>query len=55
VLLQAFAGLDPRDGTTLGVPVPDYRAALVGGLKGMRIGLPKEYYIDGTDRKSWLA
>jgi len=31
------------------VPVPDYRAALVGGLKGMRIGLPKEYYIDGTD------
>lgn len=49
VLLQALAGRDPRDGTTLDVPVPDYRAALRGGLKGLRIGLPKEYYIEGTD------
>jgi len=49
VLLQALAGRDPRDGTTLDVPVPDYRAALKGGLKGLRIGLPKEYYIEGTD------
>ncbi len=49
LLLQPLAGVDPRDGTTLGVPVPDYRAGLRGGLKGLRIGLPKEYYIDGTD------
>ncbi len=49
VLLQVLAGVDPRDGTTLDVPVPDYRAALRGGLKGLRIGLPKEYYIDGAD------
>jgi len=49
VLLQALAGGDPHDGTTLDVPVPDYRAALRGGIKGMRIGLPREYYIDGTD------
>jgi aspartyl-tRNA(Asn)/glutamyl-tRNA(Gln) amidotransferase subunit A len=49
VLLQALAGVDPRDGTTLDVPVPDYRAALRGGLRGLRIGLPKEYYIDGAD------
>jgi aspartyl-tRNA(Asn)/glutamyl-tRNA(Gln) amidotransferase subunit A len=51
VLLQALAGRDPYDGTTLDAPVPDYRAALRGGLKGLRIGLPKEYYIDGTDHE----
>ena len=51
VLLQALAGCDPRDGTTLDLPVPDYRAALRGGLKGLKIGLPKEYYIDGTDHE----
>jgi len=49
VLLQTLAGVDPRDGTTLDAPVPDYRASLRDGLKGMRIGLPREYYIDGTD------
>jgi len=49
VLLQALAGVDPRDGTTLDAPVPDYRASLRDGLKGMRMGLPREYYIDGTD------
>jgi len=49
VLLQHLAGCDPHDGTTLNVPVPDYRVALRGGLKGLRIGLPKEYYIEGAD------
>ncbi len=49
VLLQALAGCDPHDGTTPPLPVPDYRAALRGGLKGLKIGLPKEYYIEGTD------
>ncbi len=49
VLLQALAGVDPRDGTTLDAPVPDYRAALGGGVKGVRIGLPKEYFVGGTD------
>ena len=51
VLLQTLAGCDPHDGTTLNVPVPDYRAALRGGLGGLRIGLPKEYYIGGTDHE----
>jgi aspartyl-tRNA(Asn)/glutamyl-tRNA(Gln) amidotransferase subunit A len=55
VLLQALAGVDPRDGTTLGAPVPDYRAALGGGLKGVRIGLPKEYFIEGTDPEVMAA
>jgi aspartyl-tRNA(Asn)/glutamyl-tRNA(Gln) amidotransferase subunit A len=49
LLLQQLAGCDRRDGTTLDLPVPDYRAALRGGLKGLKIGLPKEYYIDGAD------
>lgn len=49
VLLQALAGCDPHDGTTPPFPVPDYRAALRGGLRGLKIGLPKEYYIEGTD------
>ncbi len=49
VLLRTLAGCDPHDGTTLPASVPDYRAGLKDGLKGLRIGLPKEYYIDGTD------
>ncbi|MDD2455886.1 MAG: Asp-tRNA(Asn)/Glu-tRNA(Gln) amidotransferase subunit GatA [Kiritimatiellae bacterium] len=49
MLLQVLAGADPRDGTTLDAPVPDYRAALGGGIKGIKIGLPKEYYVGGSD------
>ncbi len=49
ILLQAMAGLDTMDSTTLDVPVPDYRAALQHDLKGMRLGLPKEYFVDGMD------
>jgi aspartyl-tRNA(Asn)/glutamyl-tRNA(Gln) amidotransferase subunit A len=49
VLLRTLAGADPRDGTTPDMPVPDYRAALAGGARGLRIGLPKEYFVGGTD------
>lgn len=49
ILLQALAGVDSHDGTTANLAVPDYRAALKGGLKGLRIGMPKEYFIEGTD------
>ncbi|TSC58885.1 MAG: glutamyl-tRNA(Gln) amidotransferase subunit A (Glu-ADT subunit A) [Candidatus Peregrinibacteria bacterium Greene0416_19] len=49
IVLQAIAGKDPLDGTTSAVPVPDYRAALTGDVKGLRIGLPKEYFIDGMN------
>jgi aspartyl-tRNA(Asn)/glutamyl-tRNA(Gln) amidotransferase subunit A len=48
VLLGAIAGLDPKDSTTLNAPVPDYAAGLTGDLKGLRVGLPKEYFIPGT-------
>ena len=49
ILLGAIAGRDPLDGTTSDIPVPDYRAALAKGVKGLKIGLPKEYFIDGMD------
>jgi aspartyl-tRNA(Asn)/glutamyl-tRNA(Gln) amidotransferase subunit A len=47
ILLGAIAGHDPRDSTSIDAPVPDYRAALSGDVAGVRIGVPKEYFIDG--------
>jgi aspartyl-tRNA(Asn)/glutamyl-tRNA(Gln) amidotransferase subunit A len=49
LLLQAMAGFDPRDSTSAEEPVPDYTTALDGDLKGLRIGLPKEYFGEGLD------
>ncbi len=49
ILLRAMAGQDAMDSTTLDVPVPDYTTALQPDLKGMRLGLPKEYFVDGMD------
>jgi len=48
-VLQTIAGHDPYDGTTSKKPVPDYSKALSGDIKGMKIGLPKEYFVDGLD------
>ncbi|MDO8649591.1 MAG: Asp-tRNA(Asn)/Glu-tRNA(Gln) amidotransferase subunit GatA [Candidatus Peregrinibacteria bacterium] len=47
IILQAIAGKDLKDGTTSDVPVPDYRAELTGNVKGLKIGIPKEYFIPG--------
>jgi aspartyl-tRNA(Asn)/glutamyl-tRNA(Gln) amidotransferase subunit A len=47
LLLQVMAGHDPRDSTSLPTPAPDYLAALDGDIAGLRIGLPKEYFIAG--------
>lgn len=49
LLLQAIAGYDPADSTSVNTPVPDYQANLSGDLKGLRIGLPKEYLIEGLN------
>ncbi|NWG17164.1 MAG: Asp-tRNA(Asn)/Glu-tRNA(Gln) amidotransferase subunit GatA [Chloroflexi bacterium] len=46
-ILQVMAGHDPLDSTSVTQAVPDYHAALAGGVKGLRIGLPKEYFIAG--------
>ena len=49
LLLGAMAGFDPRDSTSVDVPVPDYAATLGDDLAGLRIGLPREYFGDGVD------
>jgi aspartyl-tRNA(Asn)/glutamyl-tRNA(Gln) amidotransferase subunit A len=49
ILLQAIAGHDPKDATSSPAPVPDYKAALTGRVKGTTIGLPKEYFVSGVD------
>jgi len=48
ILLKAMASVDPKDSTSVDVPVPDYEAGLETGVKGLRIGIPKEYRIDGA-------
>ncbi len=47
ILLGGMAGFDPKDSTSVDRPVPDYEAGLEAGVKGLRIGVPKEYRIDG--------
>ena len=47
LLLQIMAGVDPADSSTVPAPVPDYRAALKKDLKGVVLGLPREYFIGG--------
>ncbi len=49
LLLSAISGRDAMDSTSLDAPVPDYAAQLGGDLKGLRLGLPKEYFIEGLD------
>jgi aspartyl-tRNA(Asn)/glutamyl-tRNA(Gln) amidotransferase subunit A len=49
LLLGAVAGHDPLDATSVAAPVPDYVAALAGGVQGLRIGVPDEYFGAGLD------
>jgi len=49
LMLQVMAGYDPKDPTTVDVPVPDYAAALTGDVKGLKIGVPTSYFLDGPD------
>ena len=49
LVLNAIAGHDPHDSTSLPQPIPDYRSALTGEVRGMRIGVPKEYFAQGID------
>ncbi len=46
-LLQVIAGHDPLDATSQPAEVPNYRASLTGDIRGLRVGVPKEYFIDG--------
>ncbi|MFI5340215.1 MAG: amidase [Candidatus Methylomirabilales bacterium] len=49
LLLQAMAGRDPADPSTADVPVPDYRRALEGGIRGLRLGLAKDLFFERVD------
>src|SRR5213075_2219055 len=49
LIMNAIAGHDPQDSTCLNEPVPDYTAALGRDLRGVRLGLPKEYTIEGIE------
>lgn len=48
-LFQATAGYDRRDSTSLHEPVPDVAAALTGDIRGLRVGVPREYFVEGLD------
>jgi len=53
LMLDVISGFDPRDSTSLDLPVPAHRAALTGEVKGLRVGMPSEYFageIDGEVR-----
>ena len=47
ILLTSMAGHDPKDTTSVDLPVPDYETAVGKSIKGMKIGIPKEYRVDG--------
>ncbi|MEJ5975275.1 Asp-tRNA(Asn)/Glu-tRNA(Gln) amidotransferase subunit GatA [Novosphingobium sp. PS1R-30] len=56
IMLEAMAGFDPKDSTSLDLPVPAWEAGLSGDLKGKKVGIPREYRLDGMDEevaKSW--
>ena len=48
-VLQVLAGHDPRDSTSVDTPVPDYGAALSGEVRGLRLGVPREYFVAGME------
>jgi len=51
IILQTIAGDDEFDATTPDVPVPNYAEELGKGIKGLKIGLPKEYFVEGMDKE----
>jgi len=58
IMPRAMAGYDERDSTSVNVPVPDYEAALEKPIKGLKVGIPKEYVVDGMPteiEKLWQA
>ena len=50
-MLQAMAGHDSMDSTSVNITVPDYSKALASDIKGLKIGLPKEYFIEGMNKE----
>ncbi len=52
IMLRHMASHDPKDSTSVDQPVPDYEAALGQGIKGLRVGIPREYRIDGMSKQA---
>ena len=50
-ILNAISGKDPQDSTSLDLPAEDFTARMTGDLKGIRLGIPKEYFVDGMDSR----
>jgi len=51
ILLRHMASVDPKDSTSVEMPVPDYEAAIGQSIKGLKVGVPKEYRIDGMPKE----
>lgn len=51
IILNTICGNDPLDSTSVDLPVPDYTKALTGNIKGLKVGIPKEYFIRGMDKE----
>ena len=51
IMLKSMAGHDPKDTTSVDAPVPDYEAMLGKGVKGLRVGVPKEYRVEGMSKE----
>lgn len=51
ILLKVMASVDPKDTTSVDLPVPDYEKAIGGSVKGMKIGIPKEYRVEGMSEE----
>jgi len=51
ILLRHMASVDPKDSTSVDAPVPDYQAAVGQSIKGLKVGVPKEYRLDGMPRE----
>jgi aspartyl-tRNA(Asn)/glutamyl-tRNA(Gln) amidotransferase subunit A len=47
IMLRAMAGHDPKDSTSAPIEVPDFEAALTGDVRGLKVGIPKEYRVEG--------
>ncbi|WP_188260672.1 Asp-tRNA(Asn)/Glu-tRNA(Gln) amidotransferase subunit GatA [Azospirillum tabaci] len=47
IMLRSMCGFDPKDSTSVDLPVPDFRAALTGDIRGLKVGIPKEYRVEG--------
>jgi aspartyl-tRNA(Asn)/glutamyl-tRNA(Gln) amidotransferase subunit A len=51
LVMNAIAGYDPRDSTSVPYPVPDYTRQLIPDIKGLRIGIPREYFVEGMQNE----